>query len=158
MPTCSNAADTLTGGTGADRLWGGLDADWLDGSADNDVLAGGDEADTLLGGEGVDVLVGQDGDDVIVAGSDTDRDMLTGGAGADEFVFGPLIGRDVVVDFTPGEDILNFGGTAIVDFAGFSVRALDRGADLHVRVSPGNLVILRGVQEQELTAGDILFG
>ena len=34
----------------------------------------------------------------------TDNDRLTGGAGADTFIFGRDHGDDVITDFTSGED------------------------------------------------------
>ena len=85
----SNFADTLTGNAGANRLDGGAGADTLDGGGGND---------TLVGGTGVGL------------------DVLTGGAGADNFLYLSLDdsrivnGRqqDTITDFTVGQDKLDF--------------------------------------------------
>ncbi len=53
------------------------------------------------GGDGV-TLTGTDGKDVIFATGNTDT--LTGGAGADQFVFRVGDGNDTIADFTPGQD------------------------------------------------------
>ncbi len=55
-------------------------------------------------GQGPVVVNGTPGDDVIHATSADD--VLTGGAGADQFVFAPetKAGSDTIVDFTPGQD------------------------------------------------------
>ena len=87
-------------------------ADLLDGAAGNDRIAGGVGNDTLLGGVGNDTLSGGNQDDVIDGG--LGRDVMTGNAGADVFDFngvadsglGPL--RDVIRDFVPGEDVMDF--------------------------------------------------
>ncbi|MFC3174632.1 M10 family metallopeptidase C-terminal domain-containing protein [Novosphingobium bradum] len=88
--------DTLTGSTGNDTLNGGGGNDQLNGGTGNDVLNGGDGNDTLLGGVGA--------------------DTLTGGAGADVFDFNGIAnspvgaGHDVIMDFTPGQDLIDLSG------------------------------------------------
>lgn len=98
-------ANRLAGGTGADRIGGGLGADLLSGGRGGDSLSGGNGADTLVGGLGA--------------------DTLAGGAGVDRFVYGATAEsgaaqRDVIVDFTKGQDRIDLsaidanavGGTA----------------------------------------------
>ena len=53
-------------------------------------------------GEGDVELTGTDGKDVIFASGHTDT--LTGGLGADQFVFRVGDGNDTITDFTPGQD------------------------------------------------------
>ncbi|NIY95196.1 calcium-binding protein [Salipiger sp. HF18] len=60
---------------------------------------GGDRSEALSAGAGDDLLF--DG-----AGSDT----LTGGTGADLFVFAADGSRDVITDFTPGQDMVDLSG------------------------------------------------
>nr|WP_249159653.1 VCBS domain-containing protein [Bradyrhizobium tropiciagri] len=55
-----------------------------------------------VAGEGDVTLQGTDGKDVIFATGYTDT--LTGGAGADQFVFRTGTGNDTITDFTPGQD------------------------------------------------------
>jgi Ca2+-binding RTX toxin-like protein len=95
--------DRLLGGTGNDRLYGGAGRDVLDGQDGDDTLDGGPGSDRLIGGAGRDIFVvtpgaatGHGGED------DDDRDTLHFGALADRD--GPGAGRDVIEDFTRGED------------------------------------------------------
>ncbi|WKA28145.1 VCBS domain-containing protein [Bradyrhizobium roseum] len=57
--------------------------------------------------QGAVVINGTPGDDVIHATSA--NDVLTGGAGADQFVFAPQAksSSDIITDFTPGEDYID---------------------------------------------------
>ena len=92
--------ENVVGGSGNDTLSGNRAANHLHGGAGDDILSGGDGADVLMGGRG--------------------RDVLTGGAGRDQIVFdlgdsGPGPRRDLVTDFTRGEDKL--GG--VLDWSGF---------------------------------------
>ena len=100
--------DVLIGFNGRDTLLGGAGEDTLDGGNDDDVLDGGAGNDTLIGFNGRDTLIGGDGDDILIG--NTDSDILTGGNGNDTFVFEQGSGRDVVTDFTAGEDLLDFSG------------------------------------------------
>lgn len=105
-------------------------ADLLEGEAGNDLLNGGPGADTLRGGEGNDTISGG-----------FDPDILTGGPGADVFdvrqffqrfsggpppepdnFFGNGLGlglgpggRDIITDFTQGEDSIGIGQYLSVD-------------------------------------------
>ncbi|TDR82125.1 VWA domain-containing protein [Paludibacterium purpuratum] len=107
----------IHGGEGADTLLGGIGADWLDGRGGNDKLFGMDGNDHLYGGLGNDWLFGGEGDDVLVGGAGDDvlvggpgNDTLTGGPGRDVFKWyeEDYGGRDRVLDFTRGEDRLDF--------------------------------------------------
>ena len=50
----------------------------------------------MYGGEDKDILNGGEGDD-----------LMDGGPGADTFVFEPGNGNDYIMDFTPGEDMVD---------------------------------------------------
>jgi Ca2+-binding RTX toxin-like protein len=125
-----NGSGIIAGGKGAQTLDGRGGDDFLYGNDGNDHLLGGTGNDRLYGGAGRDVLEGQDGDDMLDGGPGGDR--LIGGAGRDIFVVtpdaavghgegddedgdtlhfgalrdadGPGAGRDVIEDFTRGED------------------------------------------------------
>ncbi|MGV3576659.1 MAG: M10 family metallopeptidase C-terminal domain-containing protein [Devosia sp.] len=96
--------ENVTGGSGADTITGSSAANVLDGGAGNDILLGMGGADTLIGGAGADRLTGGAG-----------RDVMTGGADNDTFIFTAVsemgntaTTRDVITDFTPGQDKFDF--------------------------------------------------
>jgi len=90
----------LVGGSASETLEGTVEADTLDGAAGDDFLRGLGGADRLIGGFG--------------------SDTLTGGAGNDVFVYqgfqAPIDQRDVVTDFTPGEDRIDVSTLGIASF------------------------------------------
>ncbi len=100
------AADTIVGTEGNDTLAGTEGADHILGLGGNDSLYGYGGNDTLEGGAGADLLKGGSGDDVLTGG--TGADWLYGGAGRDVFRYQSLEDAgDRIVDFTPGEDVLD---------------------------------------------------
>lgn len=94
--------DTLTGNTANNTIKGDGGADKLVGNGGADILYGGWGKDTINGGIGNDVIYGEDG-----------KDLLTGGANNDIFYIlnewesTPDTNRDVITDFTSGQDKLN---------------------------------------------------
>ena len=116
---------TAYGGEGNDELIGNDgESDQVFGEAGNDILTGRRGNDTLTGGDGNDTLRGGRG-----------NDTLTGGAGNDRFVM-DYLGRDIVTDFTLGED-------KIVIDEGFTVSSL-RGAQLEFVRKGANDAVLKG--------------
>ncbi|MCB1358815.1 MAG: M10 family metallopeptidase C-terminal domain-containing protein [Maritimibacter sp.] len=119
-------ADDRLIGDGNDNVFNGMGGkDFLSGGRGDDILLGELGSDTLRGGSGVDLIKGHSGDDILRGGAGDDfldggyaADTLTGGAGDDTFVFYRGVGgktksnRDVVTDFTRGEDILVFSDFA----------------------------------------------
>jgi Ca2+-binding RTX toxin-like protein len=100
----SGGNDNFKGGSGDDSLFGLAGDDQLFGEEDNDSLFGGEGNDTLNGGNGNDVLRG-----VEPFFSKGNKDVLTGGAGADKF----QLGDDILVYYDDG--IFNTEGSE--DFA-----------------------------------------
>ncbi len=158
----TSANNKIIGGEGNDSLYGNGGLDFLDGGDGNDfiyasgntggsTILGGKGDDTLLGSQSGDVINGGDGNDFINAG--TGSDTITGGAGADKFewmIDAPLHGTDVITDFDPLQDALNFydpyGGSKVDLFVGSS-------ADGDVMFSwKGGSVELDGVQNQGWTS------
>lgn len=89
------ANDILVGGDGVDILVGGMAGqDSLDGGAGDDMLMGGIGMDRV----GTDTLSGGEGDDVLISGAQ--NSLMTGGQGADVFVFAALADEFVTVNAT----------------------------------------------------------
>lgn len=105
-----SGSDRLIGGAESDLLMGGTGRDMLRGAGGEDVLLGGGQADLLIGGRGADLLRGGGGSDFLFGGAG--RDVLIGGGGADLFIFNldRKSGRDVIRDFTSGEDAIGLTG------------------------------------------------
>jgi Ca2+-binding RTX toxin-like protein len=162
--------DFISGGTGSDTLDGGTGDDRLLGGSGDDAISGSDGADTVVGNSGDDSVEGGDGDDVIAgdAGSDqlhggvggdvlaggAGNDILEGGAGSDTFVFAAGDWKDAVLDFTPGEDILEFRGGAFPDAAAAFAAATSSGNDTIVVIDAETSVILQGVALANLSVND----
>lgn len=123
--TTAGATVNLTAGTstssqtGTDTL---LNIENVTGSSGNDVITGSSAANVLIGGDGDDFLFGMGGADTLIGGAGNDRltggagrDVMTGGSGNDIFIFTAVSdmgnsasARDVITDFTPGQDKLDF--------------------------------------------------
>lgn len=145
--------DALSGGAGRDLLIGFGGNDRLSGNGGDDDLHGGAGRDSLSGGAGNDFLFGGAGDD-----------RLVGGTGADVFVFARGSGRDVVLDFRPGQDKLDLSAFGFASFAEVQRRASSSDDDdddpsLRIALDASSSVELDGLSRAELRAGDvILFG
>lgn len=149
-------ADSVRGGDGDDLIFGGDGGDAVTGEAGDDVLLGGRGDDVLHGGDGADTLFGGDGADVLTGGKGDD--FLAGGAGADTFTFVPGGGRDVVTDFTAGEDVIDLSGfTGLHDFEALSalLEEIDGGVVLHL--DDATTVQLSHVGLDALSADDFRF-
>lgn len=148
----STGRDTLLGGAGHDALAGGDGADRLVGRGGDDRLMGGAGRDTLLGGAGDDwlfsgrgrsALFGGTGDDVLVADLSGGGHRLSGGRGADSFIFLVPPGGSslsVLSDFDPGADALILGGRRILPETGEATAEGTR-----IDLAPGHVLLLEGV-------------
>ena len=95
--------DEAYGGSGKDTILLQSGVNVAEGQADDDLLVGGFQADELFGGAGDDILMGE-GSYSLLSGGDTltggtGNDTLMGGRGADEFVFRPGDGDDIIAGF-----------------------------------------------------------
>lgn len=150
----------VDGGMGDDTLIGNDQTDWLSGNDGGDWLRGRGGDDTLDGGAGEDRLQGGDGDDIINGGVDFtpevdegQTDVMTGGAGADVFVFGEQSGRDRVTDFEDGTDILRLHGHV----GGFDMLTIiNQNGNLLVEHDNGSIVLV-GQAGLALTQADFDF-
>ena len=103
----------------------------------------------------LDDYAGEDGDDTI-EGTFRD-DMLTGGGGADTFVFNEDSGHDTITDFTSGADKIDLSSftdiTSIGDLRGFQA---GDDAVIMLGFNGGGSITLQGVQLGALGASDFI--
>ena len=85
-------------------------------------------------------------------------DTLTGGAGADHFVFDPNHGNDVVTDFTDGEDLIDLSAfSTISGFSDLTVTSDENGVTIDLTAHGGGTILLQGFALNDLDASDFLF-
>ncbi len=137
-----DGSDELNGGN--DILFGGAGDDFLDGQGGDDQLFGGDGRDRLEGGAGNDILDGGAGDDTLV-----------GGAGSDTFVLAPGNGRDSILDFRQGEDVIRLEGG--LTFERLNIRRGRRGiTTIEDRLTGEVLAVVTGRSDRNLTRADFV--
>lgn len=116
--------DEIIGGRGDDRLHGGASRDEIRGGDGDDRIDGGGAGDRLFGDNGDDELFGGQGNDLLKGGWGFDTligglgdDKLRGGPMADVFLFAAGHGSDVITDFDPKVDRLEFAGASAADLS-----------------------------------------
>ena len=138
--------ENIIGGSYGDVLRGNDGVNDIAGYYGDDLIRGWGGNDELSGEFGDDRVLGDDGDDTIVGGDG--RDTLTGGAGFDIFAYLAISdstvtasGRDVIQDFTQGEDQIDLSALGVTSFAGAAftgagneVRAFLAGAGDRINV------------------------
>lgn len=126
-------------------------ADRFDGTNENEVVRAGAGNDILTGGIGYDLLFGE--------------------AGADRFAFAEGFGRDEVMDFTVGTDVISVRGLAslgVTEFADLLIEDVQSGSEVRARIrveanpdgtaDPADSITVVAVDRAELDAGDFVFG
>lgn len=139
----------LTGNALDNVIWGNSGDNILSGGAGNDTLHGGKGDDILHGGAGDDTLHGGDGDDILIGGAGAD--IMEGGAGKDIFRFTSLkdlgLGegkQDTILDFTRGQDTLDFSPLKGWQFMGVGEHFAATGAKQLWAVKEDEDLILYG--------------
>ena len=97
---------TITGNAHNNSISGGKKQDTINGGAGND---------TILGNAGNDKLNGDAGNDILNGGAG--NDTYAGGAGNDTFIFASGDGKDVITDYTVGEDKVKLTSGAVTNVA-----------------------------------------
>ena len=161
---CRGGDDMARGLGGDDRLWGRMGNDILHGNAGDDCLWGGRGDDTLYGGKGDDTLRGGTNGDELNGGRGDDtlhggrgKDILSGGRGQDVFVYEDAdFGRDRIVDFEDGTDLLKFTGSGL-QWSDLSVSNNGKGHAV-VRVEGADSrIVLEGVDASLIGQDDFIF-
>ncbi len=156
--------DILYGGTGHDVMQGGSGDDKLSGEVGSDILYGDAGDDGLYGATGSDSLFGGAGDDVLNAGEDDDSldggsgdDRLLGGEGADRFVFQSLAAgeTDRILDFQPGQDVIDLSAMKIGGFD--DLTHFTYGDGVRIDFDNGASIILDDFDIAGLDQGDFIF-
>lgn len=153
--------DKLYGGAGRDTLYGGVEGDEIFGGGAMDEIYGGSGEDQLRGGKGRDLIDGGTGNDEIYGSGrenslGEDDDTLTGGLGADTFIFDlsleeNLTDDDVITDFDTAEDRITLDGDVLVMLTDTAEGALIE------QVTGGSILVLDVLAEDLRPAIDGLF-
>lgn len=116
---------------------------------------GNDDQSDLFGNRGNNVLSALDGGDILDGGRGSDK--LDGGGGADTFVFKTGYGKDTVMDFEDGLDLVDVSGwKAIQDFDDLKSHMSSSNGDVLITVGK-DVLRLNDVSEGDLDANDFLF-
>lgn len=105
---------------------------------------GTNTADALTGGNANDIINGAGGDDT-----------LTGGAGLDIFIATQNNGNDTILDFTDGEDLIDFTALAGVVNSFEDLTITQNGANTVISFD-NNSFTLNGIQTDTLTFNDFI--
>ena len=131
--------------------------DVLDGAKGKIVgnVSGGDGNDILRTGGGNQEIDGGANNDIIDGGKGVDE--LRGGIGLDRFVFASGYGKDEIVDFIRGSDLVDISGwKAIGDFQEVLSHATNKSGDVWI-VAGKDTLIIDNVVRTDLVEADFIF-
>jgi Animal haem peroxidase/RTX calcium-binding nonapeptide repeat (4 copies) len=106
----------------------------------------------VIGMNGNDILFGGPQDDFLFAGKG--KQTMTGGTGHDHFVFDSPGIVATITDFRPGEDVLDFRDTGVLNFHDVDICFAHGNAVVRLG---GDHIELAGVNPSQLSAHDFLF-
>ena len=104
---------------------------------------------TLYASNGHQVLQGGSGNDVLIGHR---KDVLTGGAGADTFVFNPKLGKETITDFNASQDVLSFDHALFAEATASQVlsQMRDGRAGAVIVIDHADTITLTGVHVADL--------
>lgn len=111
-----------------------------------------DARQLVIGTNGNDILFGGPQDDFLFAGKG--KQTMTGGTGHDHFVFDSPGIVATITDYRPGEDVLDFRHTDVLNFHDVDIRFAHGNA---VVALGGDHIELAGVNPSQLSTQDFLF-
>ncbi len=185
-PRAQGDIDRLTGGPGNDHYWvdsrldpifesegGGHDTVFVESAnaggfqlwpyLEDLVLlgatswgAGNRWANRITGSDRPNSLSGWGGDDTLIGGRGSDT--LEGGNGADTFLIRRGDGADLILDFTPGLDVIRLEGFDVADAAAALAGARQSGTRVLLDLGGGDSLALRDLDLAQLAARDIQLG
>ncbi|MDU9006568.1 hypothetical protein QO231_22280, partial [Sedimentitalea todarodis] len=130
-----------------DQVWGGMGRDKIYLGKGDDIFHDEDQG----GANGADLVKGGSGNDTFHDGGGNDE--YHGDAGADLFVFSSGHGNDMIADFAPGQDHIQF---TIPDLGFADLVFRDLGQDVQIDTSSGTITLL-DLDPVDLGAADFLF-
>ncbi len=170
-------SDTLSGDENDNVLEGGAGGDILNGRDGNDTasyrssdgavyinLATGEASghhashdsltniENIMGSSFDDTLVGDANGNVLTGGAG--HDTMTGGDGVDIFVIGENAGQDVIMDFNPGEDILDLALSPYLSIDEVFAMFTDYDGYTLLEMGNGHSIRLEGLTLAELSLDD----
>ncbi len=117
---------------------------------------GNASANVITGNKGANQILGLEGNDTLNGGRG--NDTLTGWLDADTFIFHRNGDIDTITDFADGEDHVQLKGWKTIDeYADFSGRISQVGADVVIKFGDGDKLILTNFEMSDLTADDFIF-
>ncbi len=157
--------DTVYAQTGADSgvyLYASIENLYLQGTTGYGVgneldnqITGSDSANLLLGGAGNDRIEGRGGNDVLFGQDGADTFVFARGSGTGQAAL-PDSGQDVIGDFTPGTDKIDITAYGLHDFARIQTLMTEYQGSTAIDLGNGNFIVLNGVTEAQLHAGDFV--
>jgi Ca2+-binding RTX toxin-like protein len=116
----------------------------------------GNAADNVItGNAGNNLLTGQGGSDTLTGSAG--RDTLSGGDGDDTFVFAAGFGKDTILDFETGSDVLQFTPDVFADTQQVLAASTQMGSDVVIAYDAFNSVTLTDTLLANLQTQDFYF-
>jgi len=94
-------------------------------------------------------LIGDSGNNVLIGGP---NDTLTGGGGADTFVFNPNFGKETITDFGANlnQNVIAFDKHLFSDFSQVQAHTTQSGNNAVITYDAGDKITLVGIQVADL--------